>query len=77
MYAVKAEGLQIRRAGKPFYVLPLYQEVYLLYSQCGADNSRSVEGIDNEPLTKVGDKGKAIIPQAVGQLGEDAGGWEP
>lgn len=44
------------------------KKFYLLYSQCGADNSRFLEGIDNEPLAKVADKGKAIIPQAVGQL---------
>lgn len=52
------------------------KKFYLLYSQCGADNSRFVEGIDNEPLAKVADKGKAIIPQAVGQLGEDTEGLE-
>ena len=77
VYAVKPDELQIRRVGKPFYILLYAKKFHLLYSPCGADNSQSVERIDNEPLAKVADKGKAIIPQAVGQLGEGTWGLSP
>lgn len=76
MYAVKAVGLQIRRVGRRFMYYLYIKKFYLLYLRCGANNLRFVEVIDNEPFAKVADKGKAIIPQAVGQLGEGTRGLE-